>query len=62
MEVTGEAAILVDPLDVAALTRSIDEVVFNHATYDRLCKASVQRAQNFTWKRTAQETLKVLLS
>ena len=62
MEVIGEAAILVDPLDVAALTRSIDEVVFNHATHDRLCKASVVRAQNFTWKRTAQETLKVLLS
>lgn len=60
VEVTGEAAILVDPLDVAALTRSIDEVVFNHATHDRLCQASVVRAQNFTWEKTAQETLKVL--
>ena len=62
VEVTGEAAILVDPFDEAALTRSIDEVVFNHATHDRLCKASMKRAQNFTWEKTAQETLKVLLS
>jgi glycosyltransferase involved in cell wall biosynthesis len=61
-EVTGEAAILVNPLDVEALARSIDEVVFNPATHHRLCEASVVQAQNFTWERTAQETLKVLLS
>ena len=60
-EVTGEAAILVNPLDVEALARSIDEVVFNPATHHRLCEASVVQAQNFTWERTAHETLKVLL-
>jgi len=37
-------------------------VVFNHVTHDRLCQASLVRAQNFTWEKTAQETLKVLLS
>jgi glycosyltransferase involved in cell wall biosynthesis len=62
VEVAGEAAVLVDPLDVEALARSIDEVVFNHVTHHRLCQASVVRAQNFTWEKTAQETLKVLLS
>ena len=62
VEVVGEAAVLVDPLDVEALARSVDEVMFSHVTHDRLCKASVVRAQNFTWERTAQETLKVLLS
>lgn len=62
VEVTGEAAILVDPFDGAALSRSIDEVIFNRATHDRLCKASVERAENFTWEGTAQETLKVLQS
>ena len=60
VEVVGEAAVLVNPLDVEALARSIDEVVFNQATHHRLCRASVARAQNFTWERTAQETLKVI--
>ena len=62
VEVVGEAAVLVNPLDVEALAQSIDEVVFNHVTHDRLCQASLVRAQNFTWEKTAQETLKVLLS
>ena len=62
VEVVGEAAVLVNPLDLEALAQSIDEVVFNHVTHDRLCQASLVRAQNFTWEKTAQETLKVLLS
>jgi glycosyltransferase involved in cell wall biosynthesis len=62
MEVAGEAAILVDPLDVDSLAKSIDEAVFGRGTNHRLCRASLARAQNFTWERTAQETLKVLLS
>jgi glycosyltransferase involved in cell wall biosynthesis len=50
VEVVGEAAVLVNPLDVEALAQSIDEVVFNHVTHDRLCQASLVRAQNFTWE------------
>lgn len=60
-EVTGEAAILVDPQNVEALAESIDKVVFNNATYDRLCRASIARAREFTWERTARETLDLIL-
>jgi glycosyltransferase involved in cell wall biosynthesis len=60
-EVTGEAAILVDPHDVEGLTKSIDEVVFGtEENYMRLSKTSVARAGQFTWKRTAQQTLAVI--
>jgi glycosyltransferase involved in cell wall biosynthesis len=60
-EVAGEAAILVDPRDVEALTKSVDEVVFSPATHDRLCKASLAQAKKFTWKKTGQKTLDTIL-
>ena len=61
VEVAGEAAILVDPLNVGELSRSIDEVVFSHPNYKRLSKASVARAEKFTWEKTAQQTLDLIL-
>ena len=60
-EVTGEAAILVDPQNVEALAESMDEVVFgSEQNYQRLSRASVAQAAQFTWERTAQQTLAVL--
>ena len=62
-EVTGEAAILVDPHNVEALAKTIDEVVFStEQNYHRLSSASVARAAKFTWERTAQQTLQVIFS
>jgi len=59
--VTGEAAILVDPHNVEALAKSIDEVVFStEQNYGRLSKASVARAASFSWERTAKQTLAVI--
>ena len=60
-EVAGEAAVLVDPVKVEALARSIDEIALSDSTHERLCQASLVRAKEFTWERTARETLKVLL-
>ncbi|MCG6918090.1 MAG: glycosyltransferase family 4 protein [Deltaproteobacteria bacterium] len=60
-EVTGEAAILVDPQNVEALAKSIDDIVFStKENYERLSRASVARAAKFTWEKTAQQTLAVL--
>jgi glycosyltransferase involved in cell wall biosynthesis len=60
-EVTGEAAILVDPRNVEDLAKSIDAVVFGtEENYQRLSRASLARAANFTWERTAQQTLPVI--
>ena len=60
-EVTGKAAILVDPVKVEVLARSIDEVALSDSTHDRLCQASLVRAKGFTWERTARQTLETLL-
>jgi len=62
-EVTGEAATLVDPQNAEALAKSIDEVAFStDQDYGRLSKASVARAANFSWERTAQQTLAVIFA
>ena len=61
-EVAGEAAVLVDPRNVQAMANSIDEVVFGtDQNYQLLSRASVARAASFTWERTAQQTLAVIL-
>ena len=60
-EVVGEAAVLVDPVEVEALAQSIDEVALSDSTHDRLCQASLVRAKEFTWERTARQTLGALL-
>jgi glycosyltransferase involved in cell wall biosynthesis len=61
-EIVGKAAVLVDPRNVQAMANSIDEVVFGtDQNYQRLSRASVARAANFTWERTARETLDLIL-
>jgi glycosyltransferase involved in cell wall biosynthesis len=56
-EVAGEAALLFDPRDPdaieAAITRLLDDVQLR----ERLRVRGRQRAQQFTWERTARETL-----
>jgi glycosyltransferase involved in cell wall biosynthesis len=51
-EVCGNAAVLVDPTDQAALTDAIFAVIGD----ERLRKAGLTRAHSFTWERTARET------
>lgn len=55
-EVTGGAAILVDPLDPADIAGGIERAIAERATLTRLGRA---RAREFTWKRTASLTMDV---
>lgn len=58
-EVAGDAAILVDPLDVTAIR---DGILRARApeTRRRLIRRGLQRAQEFTWTRAAQQTMHVI--
>jgi glycosyltransferase involved in cell wall biosynthesis len=49
-EVAGGAAVLVDPLDVAAIANGIDEA---HDRRDELVPAGIARSREFTWERAA---------
>jgi len=58
-EVVGDAAITVDPYDSAALAHSVIDVLANAALMDRMSEQGVRRAAQFTWARTAAETLAI---
>jgi glycosyltransferase involved in cell wall biosynthesis len=60
IEILGEeAAILVPPTDTQALARSLKRLLDDQETRQRLLLAGPRRAAEFTWERTARETLDV---
>jgi glycosyltransferase involved in cell wall biosynthesis len=56
-EVAGDAALLVDPDDTAGLAAAIGQVLEDPATAARLAAAGPVQAAQFSWPRTAQETV-----
>lgn len=59
-EVAGDAAILVDPQDTAAIGNALEEVLLDEGLRKTLeAKGRVQSAR-FTWERTAETELKLL--
>lgn len=62
-EITGEAAILVDPFNVEDLTRAL-QVLFDKtdgpALRETFTKKGIQQAKHFTWEKTAGKTLEAL--
>jgi glycosyltransferase involved in cell wall biosynthesis len=55
-EVAGDAAILVEPGNVAALARGIEQALGER---ERLATAGLRHAQRFSWAETARQTLEV---
>jgi glycosyltransferase involved in cell wall biosynthesis len=55
-EVTGDAAMLVDPEDTSDLGAKINQLVENEAGRRELSLAGLKRAGEFSWERTAQLT------
>jgi glycosyltransferase involved in cell wall biosynthesis len=58
-EVTGDAAILVDPTDTAGWARAMLRLAANRNERDALGAASVIRARRFDWRRSAAELLQL---
>lgn len=58
-ETLNEKALLVDPLDDAALTRAIVELLEHVSARERLAANGKQRAANFSWEKTAESTWEV---
>lgn len=57
-EVAGEAALLVDPESVEALADGLVRLLEDAALRDELSAKGRLRAREFTWTRTAKETVK----
>jgi glycosyltransferase involved in cell wall biosynthesis len=58
-EVVGDAAVLLDPDDEGAWSDAIERVLDDEGHRDRLRRAGLARAREFSWQRTARETAAV---
>jgi glycosyltransferase involved in cell wall biosynthesis len=58
-EVVGESAYLVNPDDSRAMGAALISVLIQDDLHDSLRNAGLALASNFSWERTARETLKV---
>jgi glycosyltransferase involved in cell wall biosynthesis len=59
-EVAGDAALLVDPLDVEALAGALRRLAVDGDLRRDLVERGFQQAQRFSWRRCAEQTLEVL--
>lgn len=60
-EVVGDAALLVDPEDPAAISRGVARLLEDGSLAARLAERGRQRARGFRWDATARDTRTVLL-
>ena len=58
-EILGKAGLLFDPHNTEDLTKKIVEVIVNNKIRKELIKKGKNRVKSFSWKKTAEETLKV---
>lgn len=59
LEIVGDAAVAVDPLDVAALAAAISRLLADEPQRRELSTRGLAQAQRFSWARAASETLAV---
>ncbi len=55
-EITGDAAVIVDPLDVASIARGLESLLNGPALADSLREAGPRRAADFEWAAAARVT------
>ncbi len=59
LEVSQNAALLIDPYNVAQIAQAINDVLTDKALNKKLKDKGSKRARNFSWERCARETLKI---
>jgi glycosyltransferase involved in cell wall biosynthesis len=58
-EVSGEAAVLVDPTDTGAIREGLHSLLGDPLLRDHYGRAGLARSSTFTWQRAAEETRSV---
>lgn len=58
-EVAGEAGVLVDPFDVAAIAQGLSRLLTDDALHARLSRLATRVASRFCWSKAARETWEV---
>ncbi|WP_337288944.1 glycosyltransferase family 1 protein [Candidatus Methylomirabilis sp.] len=59
-EVAGDAALFFDPHDPEAIADAMNRILTDAELRQELVRAGRERSRQFSWERTARETLKVL--
>jgi glycosyltransferase involved in cell wall biosynthesis len=59
-EVAGDAALLVDPLDVKGMAEAMNRLVQDEGLRTELVERGYRQVRQFSWERCARETLAVL--
>jgi glycosyltransferase involved in cell wall biosynthesis len=59
-EIVGEAALLINPKDHAAIATAISQVLSDPVLKESLSDRGIQRARMFSWDRCVRETLRIL--
>jgi glycosyltransferase involved in cell wall biosynthesis len=59
-EMAGDAAVYFDPRDVPDMAAALDRLVYDDALRSALSRGAIERAADFSWARTARQTLDVL--
>ena len=58
-EIVGSAALTFDPLDVVGMAEKIGEALHDGALRKEMVEKGLRQAAQFSWERTAQDTLRV---
>jgi len=58
-EVVGEAAMIVNPENVFDIARGLHEVLVDTSLRERLIARGFAQVRQFSWRRTAEQTLDV---
>ncbi len=58
-ETGGDAALYADPHDAGAFETQVSRVLADRALGQRMAEAGLRRARQFSWRRTAEETMAV---
>ncbi len=61
-EVTGDAAILVDPYSLESMTTGIENIIHDTALRTTLIAKGLERVKLFSWDKTANRIQNVLTS
>jgi glycosyltransferase involved in cell wall biosynthesis len=59
-EVVGEAGLLIDPYNTEAITEALAKVAQDSQLRSKMSESSLQRASEFSWLRTGEQTKNVL--
>lgn len=59
-EVAGDAAVLVNPRDIGAISRAMEQVVSDQNLRAALVDKGYQQAERFTWRQAAEQALRTL--